>query len=155
MRPLDFSPLYRTAVGFDNLMSVLDEARKGPASDGYPPHNIEKLDSDSYRVTVAVAGFTADDIEVEVRDSHLVISGGGAKDDGEAAQERTYLHRGIARRAFELRFQLADHVVVKGADLRDGLLEIGLEREIPEALKPRRIPIGGGSPKVIDSKAAA
>ncbi len=151
MRHLDFSPLYRSAVGFDNLMSLLDAAQKKPASDGYPPYDIEKLDDDSYRVTVAVAGFAADDLEIEVRDNQLVIAGKGAGGDDGA---QTFLHRGIARRAFELRFQLADHVVVRGADLKDGILTVGLEREIPEALKPRKIPIGG-SAKVIDAQAAA
>ena len=150
MRHLDFSPLYRTAVGFDHLMSLLDAAQKSPASDGYPPYNIEKLGGDTYQVTVAVAGFGAEDLDLEVRDNQLVIRGKGTKNDGEA---QTYLHRGIARRTFQLRFQLADHVEVKGADLKDGLLVIDLEREIPEALKPRKIAIGGSS-KVIDGPVA-
>ena len=138
MRTFDFSPLYRSAVGFDRLMSVLDAAQKTSGDDGYPPYNVEKTGDDAYRVTVAVAGFGANELEVQVRDGQLVIS--GKTEQGDAA----YLHRGIARRAFERRFQLADHVEVKGAGLKDGLLVVDLEREIPEALKPRRIPIAGG-----------
>ncbi len=150
MRHLDFSPLYRTAVGFDHLTSLLDAAQKSPASDGYPPYNIEKLNGDTYQVTIAVAGFGAEDLDLEVRDNQLVVKGKGAKAGGET---QTYLHRGIARRTFQLRFQLADHVEVKGADLKDGLLVIDLEREIPEALKPRKIAIGNSS-KVIDGPVA-
>ena len=149
MRTFDFSPLYRSAVGFDRLMSVLDAAQKTSGDDGYPPYNIEKTGEDAYQVTVAVAGFGPDDLDVQVRDGQLVIAGKIEKAGGEAA----YLHRGIARRAFERRFQLADHVEVKGADLKDGLLVVDLEREIPEALKPRRIAIRGAG-KVIDGQSA-
>ena len=149
MRTFDFSPLYRSAVGFDRLMSVLDAAQKTSGDDGYPPYNIEKTGEDAYQVTVAVAGFGPDDLDVQVRDGQLVIAGKIEKVGGESA----YLHRGIARRAFERRFQLADHVEVKGADLKDGLLVVDLEREIPEALKPRRIAIRGAG-KVIDGQSA-
>ena len=144
MRTFDISPLYRSAVGFDRLMNLMDAAKKGPAPDGYPPYNIEKTGDDAYRVSVAVAGFGRGDLAAEVRDGHLVVAGKGHA----GADEGTYLHRGIARRAFELRFQLADHVEVKGAGLRDGLLVIDLAREIPEALKPRKIEIGTAGPAV-------
>ena len=141
----DYSHLYRTAVGFDRLMTLVDAAQKSTSSDGYPPYNIEKLGSDAYRVTVAVAGFRQENLDVEVRDGQLVIRG---RND-EAEKGKNFLHRGIALRAFERRFQLADHVEVRGADLREGLLTIDLEREIPEALKPRKISIQGAA-KVLD-----
>lgn len=149
MRTFDFSPLYRSAVGFDRMMSLLDAAQKNVPADSYPPYNIEKTGEDAYQVSVAVAGFGADDLDVEVRDGQLVIAGKGDAGDGEV----TYLHRGIARRAFERRFQLADHVEVRGADLRDGLLVIDLAREVPEALKPRKIAIKGVG-KVIENTPA-
>ncbi|MEX2453723.1 MAG: Hsp20 family protein [Rhodospirillaceae bacterium] len=150
MRTFDFSPLYRSAVGFDRLMSLVDAAQKSAtATDGYPPYNIEKTDDDAYQVTVAVAGFGPDDIDVEVRDGQLVIVGKGSSEE----DQTRYLHRGIARRAFERRFQLADHVEVKSADLRDGLLVIDLVREIPEAMKPRKIAIKGAG-KVIENRTA-
>ena len=137
MRNFDFSPLYRSAVGFDRMTSLLDAAQKNTAVDGYPPYNIEKTDEDAYQITVAVAGFGPQDLDVEIRDGQLVIVGKGAN-DGDEVQ---YLHRGIARRAFERRFQLSDHVEVKAADLKDGLLIVDLVREIPEAMKPRKIEI--------------
>ncbi len=145
---LDFSPLYRSAVGYDRLMSMIDAAQKGSGPDSYPPYNIEKIGDDKYQVTVAVAGFTADDLDLEVRDGQLVIVGksGSSRDKG------NFLHRGIARRAFERRFQLADHVEVKGADLRDGLLTIDLEREIPEALKPKKIVVRGSGSETIEGR---
>ena len=137
MRSFDFSPLYRSAVGFDRMMSMLDAAQKNAGADSYPPYNIEKTGEDAYQISIAVAGFTTEDLNVEVRDGQLVILGKGAVDKDNA----DYLHRGIARRAFERRFQLADHVEVKSADLRDGLLLVDLVREIPEAMKPRKIEI--------------
>jgi len=149
MRTFDFSPLYRSAVGFDRMTSLLDAAQKSTAADSYPPYNIEKTGEDAYRITLAVAGFGADDLDMEVRDSQLVVVGKG---DSES-DDSQYLHRGIARRAFERRFQLADHVEVKGADLRDGLLVVDLVREIPEAMKPRRIEIGTVAP-VIEGETA-
>ena len=152
MRTFDFSPLYRSAVGFDRMMSMLDAAQKNAASDGYPPYNIEKTGEDAYQITVAVAGFGRDDLDVEVRDGQLIITGRGANETEENAESR-YLHRGIARRAFERRFQLADHVEVKGADLKDGLLVVDLVREIPEAMKPRKIEIQN-SGKVIEGPSA-
>ena len=137
MRNFDFSPLYRSAVGFDRMTSLLDAAQKNTTIDGYPPYNIEKADEDAYQITVAVAGFGPQDLDVEIRDDQLVIIGRGANDRDKVE----YLHRGIARRAFERRFQLAEHVEVKAADLKDGLLIVDLVREIPEAMKPRKIEI--------------
>lgn len=137
MRTFDFSPLYRSAVGFDRMTSLLDAAQKNAATDSYPPYNIVKTGEDAYQISVAVAGFGQDDLDVEVRDGQLVVVGRGASD----SEDVNFLHRGIARRAFERRFQLADHVEVKAADLKDGLLVIDLVREIPEAMKPRKIEI--------------
>lgn len=137
MRNFDFSPLYRSAVGFDRMTSLLDAAQKNTTVDGYPPYNIEKADEDAYQITVAVAGFGPQDLDVEIRDGQLVIIGRGANDRDKVE----YLHRGIARRAFERRFQLAEHVEVKAAGLKDGLLIVDLVREIPEAMKPRKIEI--------------
>lgn len=141
MRTFDFSPLYRSAVGFDRMTSLLDAAQKSPAADSYPPYNIEKTGEDAYRITLAVAGFGTQDLNMEVRDGQLVIVGKGDNEGGDAE----FLHRGIARRAFERRFQLADHVEVKSADLKDGLLVVDLVREIPEAMKPRQVEIGSAS----------
>ena len=137
MRTFDFSPLYRSAVGFDRLMTVLDAAQKNGGADSYPPYNIEKIGEDVYQITVAVAGFSSADLDVEVRDGQLLIVGKGTTEE----QDNHFLHRGIARRAFERRFQLDDHVEVKAADLADGLLRVDLIREIPEAMKPRKIRI--------------
>ena len=149
MRTFDFSPLYRSAVGFDRLMSMVDAAQKSASADSYPPYNIEKTGENAYQVTLAVAGFGADDLDIEVRDGQLVVVGKGSTEDDQSR----YLHRGIARRAFERRFQLADHVEVKAADLKDGLLVIDLVREIPEAMKPRKIEIKGAG-KVIENRTA-
>ncbi len=151
MRTFDFSPLYRSAVGFDRMMSLLDAAQKSATADSYPPYNIEKTGEDAYQITVAVAGFGPDDLDVEVRDGQLVIVGKGAPD----GENVTFLHRGIAKRAFERRFQLADHVEVKGADLRDGLLVVDLVREIPEAMKPRKIDIASGGKAIEDRSVKA
>ena len=149
MRTFDFSPLYRSAVGFDRLMSMVDAAQKSASADSYPPYNIEKTGENAYQVTLAVAGFGSDDLKIEVRDGQLVVVGKGSTEDDQSR----YLHRGIARRAFERRFQLADHVEVKAADLKDGLLVIDLVREIPEAMKPRKIEIKGAG-KVIENQTA-
>ena len=151
MRTFDFSPLYRSAVGFDRLMNVLDAAQKNGAADVYPPYNIEKTSEDSYQITLAVAGFRSADLDVEVRDGQLVIVGKGDSEE----QDNQFLHRGIARRAFERRFQLADHVEVKAADLVDGLLKVDLVREIPEAMKPRKIDIRTGGTIIEDQSAEA
>ena len=136
MRSTDFSPFYRSTVGFDRLFNLLDSVADNGQT-GYPPYNIEKTGEDAYLITVAVAGFSEDDLSIEARDGQLVVSG---KKSGDEA-ERTYLHRGIATRAFEKRFQLADHVRASGARTENGLLHIELVREVPEALKPRQIEI--------------
>jgi len=152
MRDFDFSPLFRSAIGFDRLPSLIDTALRSDVSVGsYPPYNIEKVADDAYRVTLAVAGFGLDDLSVEMRDGLLIVK--GAKPEGE--QKAGYLHRGIAERAFERRFQLAEHVEVRGAGLDNGLLAIDLVREVPEALKPRRIEVKAGGPTVIEAKQAA
>ncbi len=139
MNAFDFAPLFRTAIGFDRLARMVDSAATSDAS--YPPYNIEKTGEDSYRLTMAVAGFGPDDIEITAKDNTLVVSGRV----GNEAPRAEVLYRGIAGRAFERRFVLADHIVVEGADLRNGLLHVGLKRVVPEALKPRRIPIAGQS----------
>ncbi len=148
---IDFSPLFRTAVGFDHLASMLEEASRAE-NNGYPPYNIELVDDDRYRISMAVAGFGESDLELEVKENLLRIAG---KKADESAQ-RQFMHRGIANRAFERRFQLADHVRVEGAHLKDGLLHVDLVREIPEAMRPRRIEIGKSEPTpVIEGKAKA
>ncbi|MEO1293895.1 MAG: Hsp20 family protein [Pseudomonadota bacterium] len=139
MRTYDLSPLYRTTVGFDRLAQVLDSVMSNDGgSQSYPPYNIEKTGDDAYRITVAVAGFTDDELTIEARDGQLVIAGKKAPEE----DKPTYLHRGIAFRAFERRFQLADHVRATGATTENGLLHVDLVREVPEALKPRKISIG-------------
>lgn len=146
MRPYDFAPLYRSTVGFDQIASMMDRVlSKENASQSYPPYNIEKLTDDSYRISIAVAGFSETDLNVEVRDKNLIVSARKADED----ENRSYLHRGIATRAFERRFHLADHVQVTGAAHVDGMLHIELERHVPEALKPRRIAISAEN-KVIE-----
>lgn len=147
MRPFDFAPLYRSTVGFDRLVQMLDSISGPDSSDTYPPYNIERLAENEYRITMAVAGFTQDEIKIEVKEQTLNVAGSKAADD----KERHFLHRGIATRAFERRFQLADHVEVKGADLKDGLLHVDLVRNVPERLKPRTIAIGAGAPKQIEA----
>ncbi|MFP4043938.1 MAG: Hsp20 family protein [Rhodosalinus sp.] len=138
MRSFDPAPLYRATVGFDRLADLMDRVLTTEVSQPtYPPYNIEKTDESHYRISIAVAGFSADDLSVEVKENALVVSARKAEED----EARTFLHRGIATRAFERRFHLADHVRVTGASHADGMLHIDLEREIPEALKPRRIAI--------------
>lgn len=139
MATFDFTPLYRSSIGFDQLPTLFAHALQRDET-GFPPYNIEKLAEDQYRITLAVAGFTDDDVEI-VRDGNLLTVHGRSKEN----EPKTYLHRGISVRAFERQFDLADHVEVTGATLKDGLLEIALKRELPEALKPRRIPISGTS----------
>ena len=138
---LDFSPLFRTAIGFDRLQQLLDSVPDGNAT-AYPPYNIEKLGTEDYRLTMAVAGFRAEDLDMTVKDNTLIITGRIA----EGASKGEVLYRGIASRAFERRFVLADHMVVDGAALENGLLHVALKRVIPEALKPRKIAIGTGAP---------
>jgi len=140
MREFDFSPLFRSAIGFDRLPSLLDAAtRSNGESQGYPPYNIEQLSADSYRIAIAVAGFSPEDLDIEAKDGTLVVKG-RVKTETEASDVK-YLHRGIAGRAFERLFQLADHVEVRDADLVNGMLLIDLVREVPEAMKARQIHI--------------
>ena len=145
MRNFDLTPLYRASVGFDRLADVVDRAMSAEISaSAYPPYNIEKTGENAYRISIAVAGFAADDLNVEVRDGAVIVSARKAEEE----KDRTYLHRGIATRAFERKFTLADHVRVEGASHVDGMLHIELIREIPEALKPRRIEIAKSVAKV-------
>ncbi len=146
----DLTPLYRSTVGFDRLARMLDEASSFEAPT-YPPYNIERVAEDEYRITMAVAGFAPADINIEVKGNALTVSGKKAEKTDVAKTE--FLHQGIASRAFERRFQLADHVVVRGADMENGLLHVSLKREVPEAMKPRTIPVNGsqGQPKVIEA----
>lgn len=140
MRNLDLSPLYRSTVGFDRFGSMLDQLLSGETSvPSYPPYNIEKLDEDHYRISIAVAGFRDEDLGVEVKDQTLTVTARKRETEGET--EPVYLYRGIAERGFDRRFQLADHVKVTGARLENGLLHIDLVREVPEALRRRTIPI--------------
>ncbi|MBU3078083.1 Hsp20 family protein [Sphingomonas quercus] len=137
----DFTPYRRSTVGFDRLFNLLESGLHGDVGEGYPPFDIVKDDDDSYRITLAVAGFRPDEIEVVAQQNLLVVSGKHAGDEGKGE----YLHRGIATRAFERRFQLADFVEVGGASFENGLLSIALKRVVPEAMKPRRIEIGGAA----------
>ena len=137
MRSFDFAPLYRATVGFDRVADLMDRALNADTTT-YPPYNIEKIDAESYRISVAVAGFSADDLSVELRDGALFVTARRAPE----SEDKTYLHRGIATRAFERRFALADHVRVTGALHENGTLHIDLTRETPEALRPRQIEIG-------------
>jgi molecular chaperone IbpA len=137
MRTIDFSPLYRSAVGFDRLAALLDAAAATDSASGYPPYNIERTDENAYRIEIAVAGFKPEELTIEAKESVLTVQGRKAAND----ETRRFLHRGLAERNFERRFQLADHVVVVDAQLTDGLLAIALKRELPEQLKPRRIEI--------------
>ncbi len=140
MRGFDLSPLYRATVGFDQIADLMNRVLTNEvAQPGYPPYNIEKLADDAWRISIAVAGFSEDELNVEVRENALIVS--GRKKDDPEEENRVYLHRGIAQRAFERRFHLAEHVRVIGATLKDGMLHIDLKREVPEALKPRRIEI--------------
>jgi molecular chaperone IbpA len=151
MATFDFAPLYRSAIGFDRLAHLFDEAQRAESQPSYPPYNIELVSEDKYRITMAVAGFAQDELEIESELDTLRVAGRKQKDDA----KRTYLHRGIAARDFEHRFKLADHVKVVGAVLDNGLLDIELKREIPEALKPRKIVIEqGGNVHLIERKAA-
>ena len=152
MRTFDFSPLFRSTVGFDRLQNMLDSAsRLDEASAGYPPYNIEAISENAYKITMAVAGFSEDDIEIVVNENTLTVSGNTKKEEG----PKTYLHHGIAGRSFERRFQLADHIEIKNASLVNGLLDIHLERVVPEELKPKRIKISTEAPsaKVIEGSA--
>jgi len=151
MTTFDFSPLFRSSIGFDGIPRLLDTAMQAAdRSDGYPPYNIEKADDNHYRISIAVAGFSEDDLEITAKEDTLVVRSKAQDVEDEA----TYLYRGIAGRAFERKFQLADHIKVVGADLTNGLLHINLEREIPEELKPRSIEIKTSDTKQLFGKAA-
>jgi molecular chaperone IbpA len=149
----DFSPLSRSAIGFDRLFDMLDQVSQADSTNGYPPYNIERADESHYRISVAVAGFAEKDLNVELRDGVLTIA--GKRDDAEKSEGKNVLHRGIAGRAFERRFQLAEHVEVRGARLENGLLHIELEQIVPEEKKPRRIAINAPSLKTIEGQAKA
>ena len=151
MTAFDFSPLFRSTIGFDRLTRLADAAARGDGAATYPPYNIEKTGDESYRLSMAVAGFGAADLDIQVQENALLVTG-KAKKEEDSAQ---YLHRGIARRAFERRFQLADTIKVVGASLDNGMLHVELVREIPEAMKPRTIKITTGTqPQTIEQKAA-
>jgi molecular chaperone IbpA len=143
MRTVDFSPLYRTIVGFDRLADMIDTAAKQEPAGGYPPYNIEQLGEHEYRIELAVAGFSEDDLDIQVQENVLTIA--GKRIPAEDAEGRNFLHRGIAERSFERRFHLADNVEVRDAELKNGLLAVRLERQIPDEKKPRQIAINGKS----------
>ena len=145
MRTVDFSPLYRSVVGFDRLADLLDSAASTESASGYPPYNIERTGENAYRVEIAVAGFRPEELTIEVKENLLTVQGRKAAND----EPRKFLHRGLAERNFDRRFQLADYVVVTEADLADGLLSIALKRELPEQLKPRQIAIQSGAPSTL------
>ena len=151
MRGYDFTPFRRSTVGFDRLFDYLESASRAE-QDNYPPFDIEKLGDDVYRITVAVAGFKRDEIDIVAHQNMLTVTGRRSEQKG---RDGSYLHMGIANRAFERRFELADFVHVTGADLADGLLTIELAREIPEAMKPRKIAIGGAAPATLGAAPAA
>jgi molecular chaperone IbpA len=153
MTTVDFAPLFRTAIGFDRLARLVDTAASAPDAQSYPPYNIEKVGDDSYRLTMAVAGFRPEELDLTVKDNTLIVSGRVSAE----AQKSELLYRGIAGRAFERRFVLADHIVVQGADVQYGLLHVGLKRVVPESAKPRKIAIGSGAAPVIanDSQGAS
>jgi molecular chaperone IbpA len=149
MSALAFAPLYRSAIGFDRVLNLLQESQQSAPADNYPPYNIEKTGEQTYRITLAVAGFTLDDISITARPNQLIVVGKRQAKDGVQ-----YLHQGIAQRGFDRRFELADHIEVTDASLENGLLSIELKREVPEAMKPRTIQITSGVPaqKVIDQQ---
>jgi molecular chaperone IbpA len=149
MTTFDFSPLYRTSVGFDRLASLMSSATRQDQGNSYPPYNIRTTSEDHYQITMAVAGFADADLDITTEHNRLVITGNRADESEEKGE---YLHRGIATRSFERRFNLADHVKVVAASLENGLLHIDLERELPEAMKPRTIKIGTYSTRLLDSE---
>lgn len=151
MRRFDLTPLYKSAIGFDHLASILDQLASLDGDNGFPPYNIERLGDNLYRISMAVAGFGEKDLSIEVKEGTLTIRGEKKGDD----KPRHYIHQGIAARNFERRFRLAEYVEVSGADLENGLLHIDLKRELPEAVKPRTIQIkSSGSAKALDAQAA-
>lgn len=142
MRTFDLTPFRRQMIGFDRLFDMIEKSIPAQAPEGYPPFDIERLGDDQFRIAIAVAGFRPEEVDVQVHNSTLTVTGKKAEENG----QRQWLHRGIAARAFERRFELADFIQVKGADLKDGLLTIDLVREVPEAAKPRKVAIGGQQP---------
>src|ERR1700753_296781 len=148
MRTIDFTPLYRSAVGSDRLAALLESAARSDAPTGYPPYNIETVGENAYRIEIAVAGFKPEELNIEFRENTLTVQGKKAAND----EAKRYLHRGLAERNFERRFQLADYVVVTGAELTNGLLSISLERQLPESLKLRRIEITTGAAPQIEGE---
>ena len=151
MRHIEFAPFYRSAIGFDRLFNMLDQATGFDNESSYPPYNIERTGENAYRITLAVAGFIPEELKLEVKEQTLTVAGEKAAETG----EKTYLHRGIAARAFERRYQLADHVDVTGATFDNGLLHVDLVRNVPESKKPRAIVIStGDSAKRLEAKAA-
>lgn len=152
MNRIDLTPLYRSSVGFDRFGNLLDAAfQTEKNSSGYPPYNIEVVEENNYAITIAVAGFTQQELDIQVENGVLTVSGKKAE-----SKERHYLHQGIATRSFERKFNLADHIEVTGADLRDGLLQISLVKEVPEAMKPKSIEIKSGtSPRVISHEGSS
>lgn len=158
MNRLDLTPVFRSAIGFDRMANLVDNmmAGQGEAQSNWPPYNIERHGEDTYRISMAVAGFAEDDLDVTIHDNMLIIRGNNSEDTPK--DDVTYLHRGIAGRSFERRFQLADFIQINGAAMRDGLLHIDLERVIPDAMKPRKINISTGheqaaKPKIVTGKA--
>jgi molecular chaperone IbpA len=152
MTTFDFSPLYRTSVGFDRLASMMSSATRQDQGNSYPPYNIRATSEDHYQITMAVAGFSEDDLDITTEHNRLVITGKRAE---ETEEQGEYLHRGIATRSFERRFNLAEHVKVVNASLENGLLHIDLEREIPEEMKPRTIRISKSTARLLDVEKAA
>lgn len=149
MNTLDLSPFYRSSIGFDQLASILDSTLRGEnTSNGYPPYNIEVIDENKYEITLAVSGFSENELDIHVENKALTVRGSKAEDN----LERNYLHKGIASRAFERKFNLADYVEITGANLKDGLLTISLQKEIPEVMKPKRIDINV-SGNILDNQA--
>ena len=144
----DFSPFRRSTVGFDRLFDLLENSAAGQAGENYPPFDLVQLDDNSYRISLAVAGFKREEIDITAQQNLLIVAGRRKDDDGSG-----YIHRGIATRSFERRFGLADHVTVRSADMSDGLLSIDLVREIPEAMRPRKISLGGGDQQSIEAEA--
>ena len=143
MDGFDFSPLFRSTIGFDRLMRLADSANRVDSSTSYPPYNIEVTGENAYRLTMAVAGFAGDELDVNVKENELLVTGRSKQ----GADKNRYLHHGLAQRAFERRFQLADHIKVAGASLENGLLHVDLVREVPEAMKPRKIEIAVAGPR--------
>jgi molecular chaperone IbpA len=152
MDGFDFSPLFRSTIGFDRLMRLADSANRLDAGTSYPPYNIEVTGENAYRLTMAVAGFASDELDITVKENELLVTGRSKQAD----EQNRFLHRGLARRAFERRFQLADHIKVAGASLENGLLHVDVVREVPEAMKPRKIEIGAArsQPQAVEHIAA-